>query len=121
MVTRFNMETARAVLYRKAVVQGCNLPRATKQPSIFQKTSISTSNIGAKLKEDLNRSFDHASRLDNSFPAIKFPPNNFENRIAGSNVYPGRGSEFSNNVTSPKSETEEESIYIHGTFYLCYY
>lgn len=42
------METARAVLYRKAVVQGCNLPRATKQPSIFQKTSISTSNILAQ-------------------------------------------------------------------------
>lgn len=35
------METARAVLYRKIVVQGCNLPRATEQPHPSSKTTIS--------------------------------------------------------------------------------
>lgn len=63
MVTRFNMETARAALYRKTVVQGCNLPRATKQSSIFQNLEHT-----GTLKED-RANFDPPSRSIILFPA----------------------------------------------------
>lgn len=80
MVTRFNMETARAVLYRKIVVQGCNLPRATEQPHPSSKTTISPPVGYIKLapRTKIEPTSIRHLRIDNSssrriISRIKFP------------------------------------------------
>lgn len=72
----FQYWRAQFVVSRKAaVVQGCNLPRATKQPSIFRKTT--TSNIFKKRKKTEEPTI--------WFLQLNPRPNNFEFLRSGSN------------------------------------